>query len=112
MNNEPRIEDFDRGNLSGHVSDISGDMVRVRFSEASDHPGSSGTFRLVTRVDGSLAIDPSGLAVPQHVRDELEARKHLEFGSKLGISDRAVEKMTGLLPPPDAEVVDADPEAG
>jgi hypothetical protein len=70
-------ETFDRGNLSGHVYDLSGDMVKVRFSEASDHAGQTGTFRLVVRVDGSLAIDPSGLAVrrpqPASVREALPA---------------------------------------
>lgn len=53
----------DRGDLSGIVYDVSGEFVAVRFIEGSDHAGQTGRFRMVVRTDGSLAIDPSGLAV-------------------------------------------------
>lgn len=49
-------EDYQRGDLSGLVVDMNGDMVTVRFLEHGTM-----TCRMVTRFDGSLAVDPSGI---------------------------------------------------
>lgn len=57
-------EDYVRGDLSGIVVNVELDMVTVRFLDRSDYRGKTITARLVTRVDGSLAIDPSGLPHP------------------------------------------------
>lgn len=101
----------DRGDLSGIVYDISGDMIAVRFIEGSDHAGESGRFRLVVRTDGSLSIDPSGLAVraPRRAEQPVIARAGaaIEAGQEV-----MIDAANGLvvpwkaLPPPEQEAID------
>lgn len=56
-------DNYQRGDLSGIVTDMGDDMVNVRFLDRSDHAGKSLRCRMVIRADGSLGIDPSGLPV-------------------------------------------------
>lgn len=57
------VETYKRGDLSGIVISMDGELVRVRFIDASDHPGVTMSCRMVVRADGSLAIDPTGLPI-------------------------------------------------
>lgn len=52
-------ETYDRGDLSGIVFDISGDMVKVRLLDGRVIPGA----RLVTTPSGLLKIDATGLPI-------------------------------------------------
>lgn len=70
-------EDYERGDLSGLVVDIDGDHATVRFI----HFGVM-TCRIVTRVDGSLAIDPSG--IPKQRIKRLPAGEALRAGEAIG----------------------------
>lgn len=69
-------EDYQRGDLSGLVVDMRGDQVTVRFLE-------HGTMscRIVTRFDGSLAIDPSGIPKPRIPK--LRAGESIPEGSEV-----------------------------
>lgn len=63
--NDDHTENYDRGDLSGIVYDINGDMVSVRLQDGRNIPGA----RLVTTPSGLLKIDATGLPV-RHFSNE------------------------------------------